>query len=210
MDNHRVPLRAAALAALGVVAGLGLAACGGGSSTSALVTTQATTPTPPDNPAANAARLIPLVANTPMSRRLLSGRPELPPGFTLQSLNPYVPTTQPPYGAVIAAVTSPTGVEYTLLFSPSAVPCVGAQGTCPNVFRTLTVGNANPSPSGAVFSPIAGTDTAECGYDPDGHQVGCDALVGDEYISVKSTARKVSTADAVAILRAAVAYVQHG
>jgi hypothetical protein len=210
MDNHHVAFRAAILAALGIVAAFGLASCGGSSPGSALVTTQATTATPSDNPGAIAARQIPVVANTPMSRRLLSGRPVLPAGLTLQSLNPYVPTTQPPYGAVVGTVTSQTGVEYTLMFSPSTVPCVGQLGACASSLRTLTVGSANPSATGAVFSPLVGTDTAECGYDPDGHQVGCDALVGDEYVSVKSTSRKVSTADAVAVLRAAVAYVQQG
>ena len=215
MDNQPVPLRPAALlalAAIGGLAGLGLAACGGGGLPGAGVTGVSTTTTAGSGPQ-GAARTVagpPMVANEPTSRRLLSGRPTLPAGFTLQSLNPYVPTTQPTYGAVSAVVTSPTGVEYAVLFSPSSIPCVGPAGSCANAFRALAVGSANPPSSGAVFSPLVGTDTAECGYNPDAGQVGCDTLVGGEYVSVTSTAPRVSTADAVAVLRAAVTYLKSG
>jgi hypothetical protein len=73
--------------------------------------------------------------------------------------------------------------------------------------RTVTVGSANPQPTSAVFAPDIGR-SAECGYDPDGNQVGCDTIVRDEYVAVRGISRAVSTTDAVAILRAAVVYVE--
>jgi hypothetical protein len=145
-------------------------------------------------------------ANTPMSRLLLSGRLKPPSGFTLVSVNPVVPTSGPAIGAVAATVMSPPSVEYDVTFSPQTVPCLSS--SCTSVTRSLPVGGANPTNSQAVFSPTVGI-SAECGYDPDGHQVGCDSVVKNEYIAVRATSVSVSSADAVAVLRAAIVYVQN-
>jgi hypothetical protein len=202
-DNPHVLSRAALLVALSVLAGLGLAACGG--SGSQLVVPPTTSTTTVDRNGNTVAVGGPaLSSNTPMTRLLLSGRLKPPAGFTLQSVNPLVPTTQANYGAVSAILTSPTGVVYNVVFSPPTVPCTS---NCVTARKTVVVGSANPSPSGAIFAPEVGM-SAECGYDPDGHQVGCDTIVSDEYVSVRATSGNVSTADAVTVLRAAIAYVQ--
>jgi hypothetical protein len=146
-----------------------------------------------------------MMANMPMSRRLLSGRFRPPAGFTLQSVNPSVPLTTPAYGAVQAVLTSPTGVEYVVVFGPTTVPCITANCTSPT--KSVPVGSAAPVTSSAVFAPDIGR-SAECGYDSDAHVIGCDTIVNDEYIAVRGNASRISTTDAVAVLRAAVAYVQ--
>jgi hypothetical protein len=207
VDNRLVRLSSFSLAA--VVAGLllGLAACGGSSSPSYTFTTGTTTPGASNLPpgVTSSTRAATTFANTPMSRLILSGRLRAPTGFTVVSVNPIVPTTGPAIGAVAAVVMSPNSVEYDVTFSPQTVPCLSP--SCTSVTRSLPVGSANPTSAQAVFSPEVGLE-AECGFDPDGHQVGCDAVVKDEYIAVRGASLSVSTADAVAVLRAAIAYLQ--
>jgi hypothetical protein len=216
MDNHGVPLSRALLAALALAVGLGLAACGGGSSDETLIvptTTQQFVPGAGGGAAGAAAAAqfgnvgsrAAMMANTPMSRLLLSGKFKPPAGFTLLSVNPSIPLGLPAYGAVRAILTSPTGVEYDVMFGPPTVPCITAN--CTSSSRTVPVGSANPQPTAAVFAPDVGR-SAECGYDPDSHQVGCDTIVNDEYISVRANALNVSTTDAVAVLRAAIVFVE--
>jgi len=188
--------------ALAAVLAAGTTACGGGSSPGAFTEPQtATTPVP----ASTTQRAATMLANTPMSRRVLSGRFRVPGGFVVRSVNPVVPSGAPGYGSVAAVVISPTGVEYDVTFSPTTIPCLN--NACTTVTRSIPVGTANPPNAQAIFSPEIGI-AAECGFDPDGHQVGCDTIVKDEYVAVRSTSSAVSTADAVAILRAAVTYVQ--
>jgi hypothetical protein len=210
-----VPPRGATRAALGLSAlGLalagGLTACGGdGSSSADELVVPTTTQAFPAGGGAGQQQAFnnrgAMMANLPMSRRLLSGRFKPPAGFTLQSVNPSIPSGQVAYGAVRAILTSPTGVEYDVMFGPPAVPCIAAN--CTSATRTIPVGSANPQSTSAVFAPDVGM-SAECGYDPDGHQVGCDTVTRDEYISVRANDLNVSTTDAVAVLRAAIAYVQ--
>jgi hypothetical protein len=196
-------LRRAWLGPIAVALALGAASCGGKSAAPSYTITGTTTPLPPG--VTSTTRASTLLANTPMSRLVLSGRFKPPAGFSVQSVNPIVPTTGYGYGAVSAKVLSPTAVEYDVTFSPMTVPCETA--ACTSVSRTLPVGSANPPNAQAIFSPEIGI-SAECGYDPDGHQVGCDSIVRDEYISVRADSSNVSTADAVAVLKAAVVYVE--
>jgi hypothetical protein len=194
---------------------LGLTACGGGddSATDTLVDPTANQGFPGGgggggqgaanfNATGNRGAML---ANLPMSRRLLSGRFKPPGGFTLVSVNPAIPSGQVAYGAVRAIITSPTGVEYDVMFGPPTIACTAP--TCQQPTRTIPVGTANPQPNSAVFAPDVGM-SAECGYDPDSHQVGCDTVVRDEYVAVRANDVNVSTSDAVAVLRAAIAYVE--
>jgi hypothetical protein len=197
-----VPLRAA-LAVIALLAGLVLSGCGGGgddSGAGALALLTTTT-----NPQSAAVSRNAQMANLAMSRKLLSGRFAPPAGFRLLSVNPSVPLNGPADGAVEAVLTSPTGVEYVVRFNPTTVPCVGS--TCTGASTSMSVGSANPPASSAIFAPDIGR-SAECGYDSDGHEIGCDTIVGDEYIAVHGLATQVSTTDAVAVLKAAIAYVQ--
>jgi hypothetical protein len=197
-----VPLRAA-LAVIALVAGLALSGCGGGgddSDAGALALLTTTT-----NPQSAVISRNAQMANLAMSRKLLSGRFAPPAGFRLLSVNPSVPLNGPADGAVEAVLTSPTGVEYVVRFTPSTVPCVGS--ACSGSSSSMSVGSANPPASSAIFAPDIGR-SAECGYDTTGHEVGCDTIVGDEYIAVHGLATQVSTTDAVAVLKAAIAYVQ--
>jgi hypothetical protein len=202
-----VPVRGAPLAALVVLVGLALSGCGGDSSDDNALPLLTTTTTPLGGGplGSSVASRNAMMANTTMSRKLLSGRFRAPAGFTVLSVNPSVPLGRPADGAVRAVVTSPTGVEYVVMFGPTIVPCVGAN--CPSASMSVPVGSANPSSSSAIFAPDIGR-SAECGFDADGQRIGCDTIVDDEYISVAGNGSTVSTTDAVAILRAAVGYVQ--
>ncbi|MBV8395972.1 MAG: hypothetical protein JO064_06900 [Actinobacteria bacterium] len=194
-------LRGIVLAALAATAGLALSACGG-SGRATYTINGTTTPLPPG--VVSTQRASTMLANTPMSRAVLSNRFKAPAGFTVESMNPVVPTQGYGYGSVGAVVMSSTSVEYDVTFSPLTIPCQSS--ACTSVTRTLSVGTANPTNAQAIFSPEIG-QSAECGYDPDAHQVGCDTIVNGEYISVRGDAAAVSTVDAVAVLRAASAYV---
>jgi hypothetical protein len=207
VDNRLVRLSSFLLVAVAAGLVLGLAACGGSSPPSYTFSTGTTTPGATNLPpgVTSSTRASATFANTPMSRLVLSGRLRPPAGFTVVSVNPIVPTSGPAIGAVAAVVMSPTSVEYDVTFSPQTVPCLSP--SCTSVTRSLPVGLANPTNAQAVFSPEVGI-SAECGYDPDGHQIGCDAVVKDEYIAVRAGSLSVSTADAVAVLRAAIAYVR--
>jgi hypothetical protein len=199
-----VPLRLVVLAALALFAGSGLSGCGGGGGDdngAGALALLGTTTTQQSAVASRNAQM----ANVAMSRRLLSGTFKPPAGFTLETVNPSVPLNRPADGAVEAVLTSPTGVEYVVMFGPTTVPCVG--GGCTGASATVPIGSANPATSGAVFAPDIGRP-AECGYDSDAHEIGCDSIANDEYISVHGQATGVSTLDAVAVLRAAIAYVQ--
>jgi hypothetical protein len=207
-----VPHRAA-LAALALAVGSSLAGCGSGGSGSDddLVLPTTITSGFAGGQGQNAQGSTfqsrsAMMANTTMSRKLLSGRLRPPHGFTVLSVNPSVPLSAPADGEVRAVVRSPTGVEYVVTFGPTTVPCVGP--TCGGASsRSVPVGSANPSSSSAVFAPDIGR-SAECGFDPEGPEVGCDSIVDDEYVAVHGIATSVSTADAVAVLKAAIAYVQ--
>jgi hypothetical protein len=199
------------LAVLALIVGSSLSGCGGGSSDEGdLVLATTTTPTIPGQPQNTQGTTFQsrsaMMANTTMSRKLLSGRFRPPAGFTVLGVNPSVPLASPADGAVRAVLRSPTDVEYVVMFGPTTVPCVGP--TCGGASsRSVPVGSANPASSSAVFAPDIGR-SAECGFDPEGPEVGCDSIVNDEYVSVHGIASQVSTADAVAVLKAAIAYVQ--
>ena len=199
-----MPLRGATLALLALAAGLALSGCGGGGSddsgAGALALLTTTT-----NPQSATASRNAQMANLAMSRKLLSGRFKPPAGFTVLSVNPSVPLGSPADGAVKAVVTSPTGVEYVVTFGPTTIPCVGA--ACTGSSSSVIVGSANPASPSAIFAPDIGR-SAECGYDSDAHEIGCDTIVDDEYVAVHGLATAVSTVDAVAVLKAAIAYVQ--
>jgi hypothetical protein len=208
VPRHRVTLAALAVAAAAVF----LTACGGDeSATDTLVDPTANQNFQPGGGGGGAnfnatGNRGAMMANLPMSRRLLSGRLKPPGGgFRLVSVNPAIPSGATAYGAVRAIIESPTGVEYDVLFGPPVVACVATN--CASPTRTIPVGSANPQPNSAVFAPDIGM-SAECGYDPDTHQVGCDTIVRDEYVAVRGNDQNVSTADAVAVLRAAVDYVR--
>jgi hypothetical protein len=144
-------------------------------------------------------------SQVPLSTRLLSGTLAMPTGFKVGSINPLIPADGAPHGEVDASVMSPGGVTYGILFSPTVSPC--SYAACTSATSTLTVGDASPAGAQTTFSPDLGTP-ARCGYDSDNPEVGCDAILGKEYISVRSNESGVSTSDAVAILRAALAYVR--
>jgi hypothetical protein len=71
----------------------------------------------------------------------------------------------------------------------------------------LALGDANPPYSVITVAPQVGA-AAECGYTSDNLQVGCDAIVSDEYVAVRGSDPNLSTADAIVVLRAAVDYVR--
>jgi hypothetical protein len=193
---------------LALAVGFALSGCGGdGSDEGDFVLATTTTPGIPGQPQSTTFQSrSAMMANTAMSRKLLSGRFRPPAGFTLLSVNPSVPLSAPADGAVRAVLSSPTGVEYVVMFTPTTVPCVGP--TCGGASSmSVPVGSANPASSSAVFAPDIGR-SAECGYDPDGPEVGCDSIVNDEYVAVHAIASQVSTTDAVAVLKAAISYVQ--
>lgn len=136
----------------------------------------------------------------PLSTRLLTGTFSVPPGFTVGSINPLVPADAAPFGEVTASVTSPGGVAYDAIFSPTVVPCDYA--ACTETTTTLVVGNAAPPDAQVTIDPDVGTQ-AQCGYNSDTSEVACDAIRGEEYISVRGNGPGISTADAVVVLRAA-------
>jgi hypothetical protein len=141
----------------------------------------------------------------PLSTRLLTGTFAVPAGFLVASINPLVPADAAPFGEVDASVTSPGGVAYGVVFSPIVVPCDYA--ACTSKTTTLAVGDAAPASAQVTIDPGLGTP-AQCGYNSDAGEVGCDAISGKEYIAVRGTGSGISTADAVVILRAALAYLR--
>jgi hypothetical protein len=111
----------------------------------------------------------------------------------------------PPFGEVDASVTSPGGNTYEVVLSPVVVPCDYA--ACTSKTTTLAVGDAAPASAQVTIDPGLGTP-AQCGYNSDASEVGCDAISGKEYIAVRGTGSGISTADAVVVLRAALAYLR--
>jgi len=138
----------------------------------------------------------------------LNGTFKVPEGFRVLRLNPLIPADASPDGAVDSRVISPAGVTYNLEFSPIVTPCVVTQCTSPT--NRLKPGDANPAYTVVTISPDVGAPSL-CGFSSDQpSQVGCDAVIGSEYVAVQSQldAPGTSTADAISILRAAVAYVR--
>jgi len=138
-----------------------------------------------------------------LTSQLLSGTFAVPSGFTVGATNPLIPADVAPYGAVSSSVTSPSGAAYDVEFSPVVIPC--GYATCTSKKITLAVGGASPAQTQTSLVPDVGVP-AKCGYDGDSAEVGCDAIVGAEYIAVRASGLGTSTADAVAVLRAAVEY----
>jgi hypothetical protein len=138
-----------------------------------------------------------------VTSQLLSGILTVPSGFNVTAVNPLVPADAAPYGAVTASVTSAGGAAYDVEFSPVVIPCGYAM--CTSTTSSLAVGDAAPYEAQTTFAPDVGAE-AQCGYNGDTLEVGCDAIVGNECISVRTSRPGVSTADAVAVLRAAVEY----
>ena len=66
---------------------------------------------------------------------------------------------------------------------------------CTSKTTTLVLGDATPYQPPSTLSPDVGAP-AMCGYNGDTPEVGCDAIVGKEYISVRSNTAGLSTADA--------------
>jgi len=162
---------------------------------------------PPGPSAAASSSPTPTVTasgQTELSAKLLSGAFEVPEGFTVSEINPFVPADASPFGAVDSTVMSPTGVTYSVAFSPVDVPCEYAMCTSPT--STMTVGNSTPYGAQTTFDPDL-REPAMCGFDSDAGEVGCDTIIGEEYLSVNATGPDVSTADAIAVLRAAIAYL---
>ena len=55
-----------------------------------------------------------------------------------------------------------------------------------------------------AFTPDLGV-RAQCSYS-EAPEIGCDAIMGKEYVAVRGSGPGMSTGDAVAVLRAALAY----
>lgn len=138
-----------------------------------------------------------------LTSQLLSGTFVVPSGFTVGATNPLIPADVAPYGAVSSSVTSPSGATYDVEFSPVVIPC--GYAACTSAKITLVVGNASPAQTQTSLVPDVGVP-AQCGYDGDNAEVGCDAIIGPEYVAVRASGPGTSTADAVAVLRAAVEY----
>jgi hypothetical protein len=174
------------------------------SPTVTVTSTVAATPTVTATPTMNPTPLVTATTRVPLSTRLLTGTFAVPSGFLVASINPLVPADAAPFGEVDASVTSPGGVAYGVVFSPTVVPCDYA--ACTSTTTTLAVGDAAPASAQVTIDPGLGTP-AQCGYNSDAGEVGCDAISGKEYISVRGTGSGISTADAVVILRAALAHL---
>jgi hypothetical protein len=109
----------------------------------------------------------------------------------------------PPFGEVDASATSPGGNTYEVVLSPVVVPCDYA--ACTSKTTTLAVGDAAPAYAAVTFDPALNTP-AKCGYS-EASEVACDAIHGKEYIAVRGSGTRISTADAVVVLRAALAHL---
>jgi hypothetical protein len=155
-------------------------------------------------PMVTATPTVTATSRVPLSTRLLTGPFVVPSGFTVGSINPLVPADSPPFGEVTTSVTSPGGVAYNVLFSPVVVPC--GYAACTSKTTTLAVGDAAPAYAAVTFDPALNAP-AKCGYS-EASEVACDAIHGKEYIAVRGSGTRISTADAVVILRAALAYLR--
>jgi Recombination endonuclease VII len=165
---------------IGIFIGL-IAGCTSTTIASPLVTatsTKAVTPTLTMNP----SPLVTVTTRMPLSTRLLTGTFAVPSGFLVASINPLVPADAAPFGEVDASVTSPGGVAYGVVFSPTVVPCDYA--ACTSRTTALAVGDAAPASVQVTIDPGLGAP-AQCGYDSDAGEVGCDAISGKEYIAVR-------------------------
>ncbi len=162
--------------------------------TSAVPTKTATTTSVPTS-----AQLYRLLLSTPFSQN------ELPPGFTVVGVNPFIPADAPPGGMVEATVKGQGNVTYDVLFD-----LAGAGGWSPHVFWKAYVQNAGR------FGAVAFTPTvpypARCSYsEVYGRDVSCSALLGTALVNVgePNPSEQPQTSDVVALLKAAAAHLQH-
>jgi hypothetical protein len=186
-----------------MVIAIGLAGCTTTTPTPRGTVTVTATPTASATSTVTATPMVTATPRVPLSTRLLSGTLVMPSGFTVASMNPLVPADTSPFGEVEGSVTSPSGNTYDVLFSPVVVPCGGMN--CTSKTNTLAVGDAAPAYAEITIDPGLGIP-ARCGYS-ETSEVGCDAISGTEYISVHGTGSGISTADAVVVLRAALAHL---
>lgn len=173
--------------------------------TVAATTIVTATPTPTRTPTTTGTPQATTTSRVPLTTRLSTGTFSVLSGFLVTSINPLVPADTAPFGEVDASVTSPGGVAYDVVFSPVVVPC--GYAACTSKTTTLAVGDVAPANSEVTIDPDLGTP-AQCGYNSDASEVGCDAIHGMEYIAVRGNRSGISTADAVSILRAALAHLQ--